>query len=268
MSSKKITPETRAVFLSHIQGFNGLTEKLIRTLKEKNIPLIEDVCESHGATHAGRRVGSFGLMSNFSFYYAHHMSTIEGGMISTDDEEIYETLRMLRAHGMIREMSNNSAIQRYGEHYPKLNPKFIFAHAGFNVRNNEIGGILGRQQLRRLDENNLIRTRNHNRFLSGLNNEVYKTDFYLDGASNYAFNLILNQPNPELMSRLTKVLNQNGVEFRLGSAGGGNQLRQPYLKDFRTGRLKKLSTYRTCSFLWDVHWKLSGSRHRGSRTKL
>ena len=64
---EKITPETRAVFLSHIQGFNGLTEKLIRTLKEKNIPLIEDVCESHGATHGGRRVGSFGLMSNFSF---------------------------------------------------------------------------------------------------------------------------------------------------------------------------------------------------------
>ena len=73
---------------------------------------------------------------------------------------------------MIREMSNNSAIQRYGN-IIQLNP-IIFAHAGFNVRNNEIGGILGRQQLRRLDENNLIRTRNHNRFLSGLNNEVYK----------------------------------------------------------------------------------------------
>ena len=102
----RITPETRAVFLTHAQGFNGLSDKLLDSLKEKNIPLIEDVCESHGATFKNQKLGSFGLMSNFSFYYAHHMSTIEGGMICTNDEDIYEICRMLRSHGMVREMKN------------------------------------------------------------------------------------------------------------------------------------------------------------------
>jgi len=74
----KITDKTRAVFLTHVQGFDGLTDELIDELQRRNIPLIEDVCESHGATHNGKRVGSIGWISNFSYYYAHHMSTIEG----------------------------------------------------------------------------------------------------------------------------------------------------------------------------------------------
>ena len=77
-----ITPETRAVFLSHIQGFDALSDKLISRLNAMGIPIIEDVCESHGATHNDRKCGSIGWMSNFSFYYAHHMTTIEGGMVS------------------------------------------------------------------------------------------------------------------------------------------------------------------------------------------
>ncbi|MBP6421881.1 MAG: DegT/DnrJ/EryC1/StrS aminotransferase family protein, partial [Propionivibrio sp.] len=76
----KITDKTRAVFLTHVQGFDGLTEELLAELQRRKIPLIEDVCESHGATHNGKKLGSFGWISNFSFYYAHHMSTIEGGM--------------------------------------------------------------------------------------------------------------------------------------------------------------------------------------------
>ncbi len=104
---EKITDKTKAVFLTHCQGFNALTNKLLDYLDKKNIWLIEDVCESHGATHEGKKVGTFSKISNFSFYYAHHMSTIEGGMICTDDEELYEILRMLRAHGMVRELHDN-----------------------------------------------------------------------------------------------------------------------------------------------------------------
>jgi CDP-6-deoxy-D-xylo-4-hexulose-3-dehydrase len=227
---EKVNQNTRAVFLSHIQGFNGLTDRLLDFLEEKDIPLIEDVCESHGATHNGQRVGSFGMMSNFSFYYAHHMSTVEGGVISTNDDEIYETLRMLRSHGMVREASKQSIVERYQQEYPELNPKFIFAFPAYNMRNSEIGGILGRQQLKRLDENNLIRTRNQDRFLGTINADVYQTDFLVEGSSNYAFNLVLNEKNNELMNRLMKTLDDNSVEFRRGSAGGGNQLRQPYLQ--------------------------------------
>lgn len=226
----KVTDNTRAVFLTHVQGFNGLTDKLINFLQDKNIPLIEDVCESHGATHNGKRAGSLGLMSNFSFYYAHHMSTIEGGMVCTDDDEVYETLRMLRSHGMVREASRPTTIKRYQLENPELNPKFIFAFPSYNMRNNEIGAILGHEQLKRLDENNTIRSRNQDRFLATINPAAYQTDFQVEGSSNYAFNLVLNEKDDALMKRLMNILDDNGVEFRRGSAGGGNQLRQPYLQ--------------------------------------
>ena len=143
-----ITPKTRAVFLTHAQGFNGLSENLIKRLKLHNIPLIEDVCESHGANFNGRKLGTFGFMSNFSFYYAHHMSTIEGGMVCTNDEDVYEKLRMLRSHGMVRELRGKQIKQNYYETNPELNSDFIFALPGYNLRNNEIGGVLGKSQLK------------------------------------------------------------------------------------------------------------------------
>ena len=130
-----ITPSTRAVFLSHIQGFNALTDRLLKELEQRDIPLIEDVCESHGALHNSQKVGSFGWISNFSFYYAHHMSTIEGGMICTNDKETYRLLRMLRSHGMVREIDDEKEQQRWVSDNPDLNPKFIFALPAYNVRN-------------------------------------------------------------------------------------------------------------------------------------
>ena len=81
----------------------------------KKICLIEDVCESHGATHQDRKVGTFGWISNFSFYYAHHMSTIEGGMICTNDENVYQSLRMLRSHGMLRESTLTNLSKRFSK---------------------------------------------------------------------------------------------------------------------------------------------------------
>jgi CDP-4-dehydro-6-deoxyglucose reductase, E1 len=225
-----VNDKTRAVFVTHVQGFDALTDDMIAELDRRGVMLIEDVCESHGATHNGRRLGSIGMMSNFSFYYAHHMSTIEGGMICTDDHEIYQQARLFRSHGMVRESTDNALRDRYIGDYPDLNPDFIFAYPGYNVRNTELGAILGRSQLKRLDVNVVRRTENLNLFLSLIDPARYQTDFKLEGASNYAFNLILKQPDDALMRRLCDVLRGEGVEFRRGSAGGGNQVRQPYLR--------------------------------------
>lgn len=226
----KITDKTRAVFLTHVQGFDGLTDELIQELDRLNIPLIEDVCESHGATHNGMKLGSIGWISNFSYYYAHHMSTIEGGMICTNDPEVYQQARMLRSHGMVREVNDPALKTAYQSNYPELNPDFIFAYAAYNARNTEIGGIMGRSQLKRLDEIVSRRTENLHRFLQKIDSSKYRTDFKLDGSSNYAFNLILKRQDDDLVERLMRKLRDSGVEFRRGSAGGGNQIRQPYLK--------------------------------------
>lgn len=226
----KINEKTRAVFMTHVQGFDGLTDKLLDELKQRNIPLIEDVCESHGATHNNQKLGSFGWISNFSFYYAHHMSTIEGGMICTNDDEVYQQLRMLRSHGMVRESNDAEYRKKYIDNNPELNPDFIFAYSAYNVRNTELGGILGRSQLKRLDANVSQRNINLNRFLSQIDPSIYRTDFKLDGCSNYAFNLILKRPDEDFVKKLMTHMRSNGIEFRRGSAGGGNQMRQPYLK--------------------------------------
>ena len=226
----KINDKTRAVFLTHVQGFNGLTDDLLNELKQRNIPLIEDVCESHGATHNGEKLGSLGWISNFSFYYAHHMSTIEGGMVCTNDSEVYQQLRMLRSHGMVREATDPAVREHYQLANPELNPDFIFAFPAYNMRNTEIGGIMGLSQLKRLDLNVQRRTANLLRFLKQIDPSKYRTDFKLEGSSNYAFNLILKHPDDDLVQRLMQTMRNSGVEFRRGSAGGGNQIRQPYLK--------------------------------------
>jgi CDP-4-dehydro-6-deoxyglucose reductase, E1 len=225
----RLTPQTRAVFLTHVLGYNGLTQRLLNELKVRNVPLIEDVCESHGATFNGRKLGTFGLMSDFSFYYAHHMSTIEGGMISTDDSNLYEMLRMLRSHGMVRESDSEPLKQSFREKHPDLNPDFIFAFPAFNVRSTEINAVLGRSQLKRLDQNNEQRRANLRLFLDHLDAKKYRTDFEVEGSCNYAFTLILQRPDPAFRAQVEHRLREAGVEFRRGTSGGGNQLRQPYL---------------------------------------
>jgi len=234
MDSKKIiskvNKKTRCIFLTHVQGFDGLTDSLIREMKNRNIPIIEDVCESHGATHNNKKLGNFGWISNFSFYYAHHMSTIEGGMICTNDKNVYQKARLFRSHGMVRESNDKRFRNDYLNSNPELNPDFIFAFPAYNVRNTEIGAIMGLSQLKRLDMNIKKRTENFLYFLSKINPKIYFTNFKLKGSSNYAFNLVLNNPDNNFIEKLMKKMNHYGIEFRRGSAGGGNQLRQPYLK--------------------------------------
>ena len=226
----KISSNTRAVFLTHILGYNALDQRLLDELQRRKIPLIEDVCESHGATFNNRKLGSFGLMSNFSFYYAHHLSTIEGGMVCTNDPDFYQTLRMLRSHGMVRECTAPDLKAKFTTENADLNPDFIFAFPAYNVRSTELNAILGRSQLKRLDANNRKRTENLLLFLENLDPSRYQVDFKTEGSSNYAFTLILNEPDDIFRDRVMQSLRTHGVEFRRGTSGGGNQLRQPYLK--------------------------------------
>lgn len=224
-----LTENTRAVFLTHCQGFDGLDDGLLAELEKRGIPLIEDVCESHGATHGGKKAGTFGLASNFSFYFAHHMSTIEGGMVCTDDEDFYQACRMLRSHGMVRESDSPEFRKKWEDAAPDLNPKFIFAWPTGNFRSTEINAVIGRSQLKRLDANNRRRTDNLKLFLSLLDPRLYWTDYKFEGSVNYAFPVVLKQADDALRDRLTAAMDAAGIEHRRGNAGGGNQLRQPYL---------------------------------------
>jgi len=226
-----ITDKTRAVFLTHVLGFNGLGERLLRELEKRNILLIEDVCESHGATLNGRKCGTLGIASNFSFYYAHHMSTIEGGVICTNDDKFYEYCRLYRSHGMIRESLDEDFRQETAEKYPELRPEFLFLVPGYNMRSTELNAVIGLSQLKRLNANNNRRAENFKLFLNNLDPEKYFTDFDVDGAVNYAFVILLKSPDSLRFRKLTDALSSERVEFRRGTAGGGNLARQPFVRE-------------------------------------
>ena len=225
-----ITPNTKAIFLTHVLGVNGLTDELIQLCNDNNILLIEDVCESHGTTFKGQKVGTYGFASNFSFYFAHHMSTIEGGMVCTNDEKFYQICRALRSHGMMREMTNNEMKQEIIDANPDLNPDFIFIRPAHNFRSTELNAVIGLSQIKKLDSNNLHRVDNFKYFMERLDSNKYHTDIEMDGQCNYAFIIVLKDGNFEMREKLESTLKEKGIEFRRGLSGGGNQLRQPWFK--------------------------------------
>lgn len=226
----KISDDTRAVLVTHVLGYNGLTHKIIETCREKNILLIEDVCESHGAVFEGKKCGTFGDVSNFSFYYAHHMSTIEGGMICTKDEELYRMMRMMRSHGMLRECGDGAYMEEISQKHPDVHPEFIFPVPGYNMRSTELNAVIGLNQLKRLDSNIARRRENYDLFIRNLDGEKYFTDFAHEGNSNYAFVVMPNASVSGLYKKMLAAFTEEKVEFRRGTAGGGNMTRQPYLR--------------------------------------
>jgi len=248
-----ITEDTKAIVLVHALGFNGINEKIINLAKEKNLLLIEDCCEAHGAEYNGTKVGAMSDMSCFSFYFGHHMTTIEGGTVCTNNEEIYQLARMLRSHGMTREASKEVQ-ERYAQ--DDLNPLFTFAVPGYNMRSTELNAVLGLEQLKRLDENISVRKQNLDVWLNNLNPNKYFVDYLVEGNSNFALPLIVN---PEVangkfptegahqvtIERICSILEEEGVEYRIGTAGGGNQQRQPYLRNynFKTVGFLDVSNY-------------------------
>ena len=232
-----ITNKTKAVLLTHVLGFDGVSNELLRALEDKNIKLIEDTCESHGAMHTDidgkkRKCGTLGFASNFSFYYAHHMSTIEGGMICTEDEEFYQYCRMFRSHGMLRESTNPELRAEWEKRYPNVHKEFLFTVPGYNFRSTELNAVIGLNQIKRLDDHVQKRTENFKLFVQHLDSNKFFTDFDIEGSSNYAFIVILREKDDALFKRVTDKLSAAGVEYRRGTAGGGNQARQPYVKKY------------------------------------
>lgn len=248
---RRITEDTRAVLLTHILGYNGLSDKILDLCHKNDILLVEDVCESHGATFKGKKLGSYGDISNFSFYYAHHMTTVEGGMICTNNEMVYNMARALRSHGMVREMESSELKNKLVSSYPDLNEKFVFVSPAYNMRSTEMNAVIGINQLKRLDDNNEKRKRNLAIFLERLNPKKFFTFFETEGNCNYAFTLLLQDANFQFRDAVEDLLTEIGVEFRRGMSGGGNQLRQPYLRNKFPDEFAK---YPECDFVHHFGW--------------
>jgi CDP-6-deoxy-D-xylo-4-hexulose-3-dehydrase len=143
-----LTSKTKAMFLIHVLGQTADMRAITAFCGENKLALIEDVCESLGAFEAGRHAGLFGRMGSFSCYFSHHISTIEGGVIVTADQNLYDDLKSLRSHGWIRDRSDFGDWVRNN---PDIDPRFMFIMPGYNVRPTEINAAIGRVQLQKLD---------------------------------------------------------------------------------------------------------------------
>lgn len=225
---RKISPKTKAVFLTHLLGFPADVEKVKKIIGNRNIHLIEDCCESHGAIINGKKIGNFGICSSFSFYWGHHISTIEGGMICTDDEEIYKLAILKRSHGLARELPKKYH-SFYKNRYRDIDFRFLFLTTGFNVRNTEFGAVLGLSQLKQLDRYIEIRNNNYRRFINILSS--YRNFIlipYKDGLSSFVLPFFLK--NKKDKETLQEYLTKKDIESRPVVAG--NLLKQPFLKSF------------------------------------
>jgi len=215
------------VYVTHVMGFaNDL--RYIKKIWPHAI-ILEDCCESHGALNLdGHKVGNLGLGSTFSFYFGHHMTTIEGGMVCTDDEDLYNIMRAKRSHGMAREMLGpyRSLEEKLS---PDIDPAFLFPTEGYNFRNTEIGAVIGRVQLKKLDDFIEQRAANYTAFYQEMAHHPWiKTLPVPDG--NSAMTLPFHCVSKSRRNKLKNILRSFGVETRPFLVG--NLLRQPFMADY------------------------------------
>ena len=219
-------PDIRLVFVTHLFGIPAPINEFKKIIP--NAFYIEDCCESHGAEIHGKKVGTLSEASTFSSYFGHHMTTVEGGFVSTDDTELYELMRAKRSHGLARECSSE-VYENYKKQYPDVDERFLFITDGYNFRNNEFGAVLGLSQLKRLDDiidrRRVICDRFESLLLS-YDNFFYVPNF--EGNSSFSLPFILKDRS--LRKEFQEYLEENGVETR--PLCSGNLLRQPFLSEY------------------------------------
>ena len=152
-----VTENTRAIVPVHLLGNPCAIDSIQDIAKEKNLFVVEDACESTGAEFLGQKVGTFGDMGTFSFYISHHISTIEGGMVVTNNEDYCEYLKAMRAFGWVRDLNRKKTLE--GEN-PGIDPRFLFYTYGYNFRPTEIQGAFGIHQIKKLDRFIIARRKN------------------------------------------------------------------------------------------------------------
>ncbi len=148
-AEKALSPKTKAMFLIHVLGKSANMDEIEQFCEKNKILLVEDCCESFGSYYNGKHVGRFGQSGSFSHFFSHHLTTMEGGTIVTDDVALADDLRSLRAHGWIRDRHDKDSVKNQ---YPHLDPRFLFLLPGFNVRPMEIQGAVGLVQLKKVED--------------------------------------------------------------------------------------------------------------------
>jgi len=226
--AEAISPRTRAIFPVHLLGNPIDMPALMQVADEHDLVVIEDTCESLGSTIAGRKVGSFGHFGTFSFYFSHHITTIEGGMLVTDDDGLADLARSMRAHGWTRDMSTRAELEAAS---PWIDPRFLFVNLGYNLRPMELQAAFGRVQLRRLEEFNERRHENARYLVSELSDLADELRFVTEqqGGRSTWFGFTVMTRDGETRRALSDFLEARRIATRPIVAG--NLAVQPAFRD-------------------------------------
>ncbi len=227
---RKITDKTKAIVLVHVLGNSTDMEKLMKIVNDHNLILIEDTCESLGSKYADKYLGTFGSFATYSFYYSHHITTMEGGMVICDDDDDYELIKCLRAHGWTRSLKDKDRIH---QEHPDVDPRFTFVNLGFNVRPMEIQAAMGVHQLHKLKSKNDNRKINYSNIKTKIENDPRNTFISfpkeIDNGDIAWFGVTMFL---EEKIKLSDYLNYlTGCEVENRPIITGNMIRQPVIKD-------------------------------------
>ena len=209
-----------SIILVHVLGFPNHMNEILELCKEHDIKLIEDTCESIGSKYEGNKVGTFGDLSTFSFYFGHHMSTIEGGMISTDDEDLYHILLSIRSHGWDRDLPKTKQIElREKYNIGDFRSLYTFYYPGFNLRATDLQAFIGLHQLTKLDKIVENRYKNYMKYHEEIKNPEWKinppNNSYI---SNFSYPIITKN-----IKQLVEKLTENNIECRPLICGSINE---------------------------------------------
>lgn len=252
---RAIGPKTRAIKLVHVYGNPCNMDAILSLAKKYNLIVIEDCCEAMGATYDGKHVGTFGLVGTYSFFFAHQITTLEGGIAVTDDFQFAETMRILRAHGWSREAEEH---QKYVNNYPDIDPRFIFINLGYNFRPTELNAAMGQVQLPKLDIFNDQRRAAAAYFIKQLSKyeDFFQFQCETPKAKHvwFGFPLILKETAPFTVKDITTYLQKHQIETRPVIAG--NMARHPGVKMYPhriSGDLNAADTVMKRGFTFACH---------------
>ena len=229
---RAVSEKTKAIMLVHVYGNPCDMSAIMDIVKRRSLLLIEDCCEALGATFNGNPVGSYGILGTFSFYFSHHITTLEGGMCVTQDEDLAELMRVLRAHGWVRETADP---KKYAKQFPDIHPRFLFVNTGYNLRATELQGGFGYVQLPKLKGFVETRTDNAEYFRRELSEVGQFFDFQLATPGGvhswFGFPMAVKALAPFKVEELCAFLNTKGIETRPIVAG--NVAAQPAMQYYK-----------------------------------
>jgi len=226
--------DIRAVMMVHVLGNSTVMRELLDLVKENDLILVEDTCESLGSKYRGKYLGTFGDFGTFSFYFSHHMTTIEGGMIIAKNKEDYDLLKCLRTHGWSREQSNKAALESM---YEDIDPRFLFINMGYNLRPTEIQAAFGLEQIKRLEMMNATRCENVKKLKKAfIGHTLWKSQLHFPQATIdidpcwFGFPFLIKQELKIDRKKFTRDLLERGIDTR--PIISGNMALQPAIRNF------------------------------------